>query len=405
MEVRIPSASRPGREGEEAPLQPAAAAEDRRAVEGKTFCEFFAGIGLVREGLLASGWSCVYANDIDPRKRALYEARFGRSDHFHEGDVWRTAEAAGRIPGRPFLATASFPCVDLSLAGHYRGLQGDHSSTFFGFARVLAALAGRRPRAVLLENVTGLLTSRKGEDFAAVARTLAELGYWLDAFVVDAKHFVPQSRPRVFLVGVAEGPRAPGAARRPSPDGLRPARLLALMERVSLPTGWLFLDLPALPVRRTQLAELIDLDDGQEWWDAGEVERHRRMMSDRHRRQVERLLAEGGTHVGTIYRRVRHGSQRAEVRLDGVAGCLRTPRGGSARQIVIVLERGRVRMRWMAPREYARLQGAGDFPLVGDRIRLLYGFGDAVCVPAVRWIDQHVLSPLFDAAAPFSREP
>ena len=47
--------------------------------EGNTFCEFFAGIGLVREGLEPSGWSCVYANDIDPRKQAAYEARFGRS--------------------------------------------------------------------------------------------------------------------------------------------------------------------------------------------------------------------------------------------------------------------------------------------------------------------------------------
>jgi DNA (cytosine-5)-methyltransferase 1 len=381
-------------------LQRHAVNADGRAVEGKTFCEFFAGIGLVREALRASGWSCVYANDIDPRKRSLYEARFGRSDHFHEEDVWRTEEVAGRIPGRPSLATASFPCVDLSLAGHYRGLQGEHSSAFFGFSRALEALAGRRPPLVLLENVTGFLTSRKGEDFAAAARTLAGLGYGLDAFVVDARHFVPQSRPRVFLVGVAERRRAPAAARGALPDGLRPARLLRLMRQVKLPTGWLFLGLPAPPVRRTQLAELIDLDDGQEWWDAGEVERHRRMMSDRHRRQVEQLLAGPGPHVGTIYRRVRHGRQRAEVRLDGLAGCLRTPRGGSARQIVLVLEGGRVRMRWMSPRECARLQGAGDFPLVGGRTGLLHGFGDAVCVPVVRWIDQHVLSPLFDAVRP-----
>src|SRR4051794_32577297 len=88
----------------------------------KTFCEFFAGIGLVREGLAVSGWQCVYANEIDPKKQQTYEARFGKSDHFHLGDVWSTEKVVERIPGRPALMTASFPCIDLSLAGHYRGL-------------------------------------------------------------------------------------------------------------------------------------------------------------------------------------------------------------------------------------------------------------------------------------------
>ncbi len=106
---------------------------------GKTFCEFFAGIGLVREGLGPSGWQCVYANDIDPKKQEAYEARFGKSDHFHLGDVWKTDEVVDRILGQPVLMTASFPCIDLSLAGHYRGLQGEHSSTFFGFANVVEA--------------------------------------------------------------------------------------------------------------------------------------------------------------------------------------------------------------------------------------------------------------------------
>jgi DNA (cytosine-5)-methyltransferase 1 len=384
--------------------------------EGKTFCEFFAGIGLVREGLLASGWDCVYANDIDPKKRAMYEARFGAGGHFHEGDVWNTDEVVARIPGRPFLATASFPCVDLSLAGHYRGMQGEHSSTFFGFRKVLQALGDRRPAVVMLENVTGFLTSRNGEDFAAVARTLAELGYWLDAFVVDAEHFVPQSRPRVFIVAAAEGIMPAGVLRRPRGDGLpaawrtrlhahprlRPAKLVGLLETVELPTGWLLFDLPPFPARTTRLADVIDVDERQEWWEAGEVGRHYAMMSERHRSEVDACLRQGGVRVGTAYRRVRQGRQRAEVRFDGVAGCLRTPRGGSARQIVLVVAEGRLRMRWMSPREYARLQGAGDFPLAGGRMQLLFGFGDAVCVPAVRWIDRHVLSPLFAAGGPLA---
>jgi DNA (cytosine-5)-methyltransferase 1 len=165
-----------------------------------TFCEFFAGIGLVRAGLEACGWSCTYANDIDPKKAAAYRARFPTPDHFHLADVRDTGAITERIARRPALATASFPCVDLSLAGHYRGLAASSSSTFFAFVDVLTALGPERPPLVLLENVPGLLTSRGGADFAEVARRLAELGYWLDAFLLDAAHFTPQSRPRVFVV-------------------------------------------------------------------------------------------------------------------------------------------------------------------------------------------------------------
>ena len=144
-------------------------------IADKTFCEFFAGIGLVREGLASSGWSCAFANDLDPKKQQLYEGRFGAEGHFHLGDVWDTDTVLGRITGRPFLATASFPCVDLSLAGHGRGFEGSHSSTFFGFVRVLESLAERRPKLVLLENVSGFVTSAGGRDFETAARLRNEI--------------------------------------------------------------------------------------------------------------------------------------------------------------------------------------------------------------------------------------
>lgn len=387
----------------------------RRAFREKEFCEFFAGIGLVREGLSESGWFCTYANDVDPKKRSMYEARFGACDHFHLGDVWNTDEVLARIPNHPFLATASFPCVDLSLAGHYKGIDGNHSSSFFGFAKVLDDLGSRRPPLIMLENVTGFITSRDGQDFSRAVKQLASLGYWIDAFVLDAKDFVPQSRRRIFIIGLADGITLPPHAvrqtkgkwmtdrwqtRLAASGRIRPPRLVSLMDEVELTTGWVMLDLPRPPARTTLLADIVDLDDSQEWWNEAETKRHYLMMSDRHKQQVDCLLACGGLHVGSIFRRVRHGSCRAEVRFDGLAGCLRTPRGGSAKQIVIVLEHGRLRMRWMSPGEYARLQGVGDFPLTGDRIQLLFGFGDAVCVPVIRWIDRHILTPIFESAAP-----
>lgn len=375
---------------------------------GGAFCEFFAGIGLVREALGASGWSCAYANDLDPKKRELYVGRFGDEGHFHLGDVWGTAEVVSRIPGSPALATASFPCVDLSLAGRGRGFEGSHSSSFFGFVRALEALGGRRPPLVLLENVAGFLTSAGGRDFEAAARALAGLGYRLDAFTLDAAMFVPQSRPRVFVVGVDDRVDPPGALPRSSAGWLadawtermdsadrriRPRRLVELMRSIDLPTGWLAFDVPAPTAVPPGVDTTIDRDDGQDWWDEAAVAKHRTMMHDRHRERIDAMVAAGETFVGTIYRRKRDGTTRAEVRFDGVAGCLRTPRGGSARQIVIVAEGGRLRMRWMSPREYARLQGAPDFPLTGRAVQDLFGFGDAVCVPVVQWIDRHVLSP------------
>ena len=375
----------------------------------KTFCEFFAGIGLVRDALIQSGWQCVYANDIDPKKQAMYDQRFGRDAHFHLGDVWDTDEVVSRIEGRPLLATASFPCIDMSLAGHCRGFCGEHSSTLFGFTQAMETLADRRPRIVMLENVTGFLTSKDGKDFETAVRALADLGYWIDAFVLDAKYFLPQSRPRVFIVGIDDSIEAPFASRESgmdwlgcrwqrtlekSPASLRPARLKNLMQSIELPTGWVAFNLPKPPAEHSDIAKFIDLDSAQDWWDLAAVTKHHDMMSDRHREQVDCLLADGSTAVGTIFRRKRDGKTRAEVRFDGMAGCLRTPKGGSARQIVIAIEKGILRMRWMSAREYSRLQGAGDFPLVENNIQNLFGFGDAVCVPVIQWIDTHLLTPL-----------
>lgn len=378
----------------------------------KSFLEFFAGIGLVRDALQRQNWRCVYANDIDPKKREMYAAHFGESEHFQLGDIWDTQSVVGRIRGRVALATASFPCTDMSLAGNMRGFRGDESSAFFGFVEVLRALGDRLPCMVLLENVTGFLNSRGGEDFRAATCALGELGYWLDAFIIDAKWFVPQSRPRLFVIGFHESISSPLLIRKDPEPGLfeddwrgavdraaklRPHRLLNAIESAELKTGWVAIDTGSPKQRTYKLEDVIETGDDEEWWNAEQVHRHYQMMSDRHRRQVDALLRSEQELVATVFRRVRQGEQRAEVRSDGVAGCLRTPRGGSAKQIVIAIRGGELRMRWMSPREYARLQGAGDYTLPSNVIQALYGFGDAVCVPVVRWIDERMLTPVFDS--------
>jgi len=383
-------------------------------VPTKRFAEFFAGIGLIHEALKESGWQCVYANDIDPKKEAMYKGHFGVSSYFHREDVWETEKIVNEIPGAPFLATASFPCTDLSLAGHWRGFDGEHSSTYFGFIRALHALGPNKPKLVMLENVTGFLTSKDGADFVRAVTTLAEEGYWIDCIVLDAKAFVPQSRPRVFVVGFHESLHSERIIRQSNhgalfgddwqsaiDDGgsLRPNSLLRLIAKTQLSTGWATLALRPPRQVKYMLEAVIDTDDAQEWWEQAATDKHYAMLSDLHRIEVERRRKAGGLHVGTVYRRCRHNEMRAEVRFDNVAGCLRTPKGGSARQIVMVIDDGRIRFRWMSPREYARLQGAPDFKLAENTIQSLFGFGDGVCVPVIRWMDQNILTPMFEDAA------
>ena len=135
------------------------------------FYEFFAGGGMARKGL-GPEWTCLFANDFDPGKAAAYRANWGAED-FRLGDVW--ALEAADLPDLADLAWASSPCQDFSLAGARAGLAGGRSSAFWGFWRLIEALddAGRAPRALVLENVGGLLTSHGGADFAAVCEALA----------------------------------------------------------------------------------------------------------------------------------------------------------------------------------------------------------------------------------------
>jgi DNA (cytosine-5)-methyltransferase 1 len=341
----------------------------------------------------------------------MYEGLFGTADYYQVEDIWNTRKIISEIPAeRAALATASFPCVDLSLAGNLRGFDGEQSGTFYGFLKVLRALKSlnRLPKALLIENVLGFLSSHQGKFFRIALRSLSKLGYHLDAFVVDAKHFVPQSRPRLFIVGFLRE-LLPSARILSTTDSfrlsakefdpVRPATLLDALKK-SLPNdGWVPLRMPMLPGEKRNLHQFIDTDPAQNWWGEELVEKHLAEMHAGHLDRIERLRTSESVTVGTIYRRVREGRSRSEIRTDGVAGCLRTPRGGSSKQIVFVAGGGTVRMRWMSPLEYARLQGCPNFPIQVDRNEALFGFGDAVCVPVIGWIARNVLSQLFPNTA------
>jgi DNA (cytosine-5)-methyltransferase 1 len=357
-----------------------------------SFYEFFAGGGMARLGL-GEAWTCAFANDFDPVKAATYRDNFPDADtHFHEGDVWKIAPAD--LPGQVDLAWASSPCQDFSLAGARAGLQGGRSSAFFGFWKLIEALAaeGRAPDTVVVENVVGLLTSHAGADFTALCRALADQGYRFGALEIDAARFTPQSRPRVFVVATR---RPIDGLTGPSPFQTRAVREAQARLPDDLQAAWTWWGLDAPPARNTDLSALLEPDDQVAWRPEAATTALLDLMAPTHRAAVEARVRSGERAVGAVFRRMRDGQQRAEVRFDGLAGCLRTPRGGSSRQTLLVIDRGQVRSRLLSPREGARLMGLADsYRLPGSATAGLHVIGDGVAAPVVRWLSERLLSPL-----------
>jgi DNA (cytosine-5)-methyltransferase 1 len=158
------------------------------------------------------------------------------------------------------------------------------------------------------------------------------------------------------------------------------------------------LEVPPLPDKsKLSLNDIVEdlADNDERWWSEEEVERHLKMMTEINTQHLRELKHCAIYSYCTMYRRVRHGQQRAELRKDNIAGCLRTVRGGSSRQMIVRAGKNTIRMRLMTAREYARLQGAPeDYPLPQNLNQALTGFGDAVCVPVITWIGENILNPL-----------
>jgi len=372
-----------------------------------SFYEFFAGGGMARAGL-GAGWTCLFANDFDARKGLAYQANWGTGGELTVGDVRALDPAV--LPGEPDLVWGSFPCQDLSLAGAGAGLKGERSGTFHAFWDVIRGLVdqGRAPPLVAVENVCGTLTSRGGEDFATICRTFAEAGYRFGPLVVNAELFVPQSRPRLFVVGARDGVGiAPGLL---SPGPLEPFHSRAVRRAAaalpeSLRKRLLWWNLPTPPRRATTFADLVeDSPEGVAWHNQAETKRLLDQMAPVHAAKVEAARRAGRRMVGGVYRRTRvEGGakvQRAEVRFDDVAGCLRTPAGGSSRQILLVVDGPRVRSRLISARETARLMGLPDTFILprnyGDAYHLT---GDGVAAPVVRHLARHLFEPIVAGAA------
>jgi len=368
-----------------------------------TFLEFFAGGGLARMGL-GSEWLCLFANDISEKKARVYRANYAPADELLVLDIAKVT--TGNIPSTASLAWASFPCQDLSLAGNGRGLQADRSGTFWSFWNLMTALdqEGRGASVVVLENVVGLLTSNNGKDFEQLLLTLVATGYRPGAMLIDAVHFVPQSRPRLFIVAVKNDVSPSFAMSKTMASGSlwHPKAIHQAFSKLSseIQNAWIWWSLPTPSIARATLRDIVEeKPEGVEWHSLEETDYILSLMSSTNLAKVKAAQQCGKRQVGTIYRRMRVEEgikiQRAEVRFDNISGCLRTPVGGSSRQILMVVEGQTIRSRLLSVREAARLMGLPDtYWLPTSYNEGYHVMGDAVVVAAVAWLEKHLLRKL-----------
>lgn len=351
---------------------------------------------------LGPEWSCIFANDFCEKKAAAYKANWG-DKHLKVGDV-HDLVVADLPSGQADLAWASFPCQDLSLAGNGAGLRGERSGAFWGFWKLIKTLAKekRKPPVVALENVYGTLTSHGGRDFEAIAKALVTEGYAFGAIVVDGVHFVPQSRPRLFIVAFDTKLHAPNGllSDRANP-AWHPDAIIRAHNRLpkKIKEAWRWLTMPMPSERLLTLDDLIESNpSGVKWHTKAETDRLLSLMTPINRQKVTTAQETGRFHVGTVYKRTRDGVQRAEIRFDGVSGCLRTPRGGSSRQTIMIVDGPSIRSRLLSPREAARLMGLSDNYKLPTRYNDAYMLaGDGLVVPAVAHVARHIIEPILEA--------
>lgn len=164
--------------------------------------------------------------------------------------------------------------------------------------------------------------------------------------------------------------------------------------------------MPTPPLRTLTFAQLIEENPTSvSWHTEAETLRLLALMSPTNLDKVNAAKRAGRRMVGGVYRRTRLDEtgakvQRAEIRFEDVAGCLRTPAGGSSRQVIMVVDGGSVRSHLISTRETARLMGLDYGHRLPRRYKEAYHLtGDGVIVPVVLHLARHVFEPLLDQAA------
>lgn len=350
------------------------------------FLDFFAGSGLVAEGL-KPGFHAVWANDVCPKKAKVFCSN--HPDHiFLLGPIEQVR--GDRLPSA-VLSWGSFPCQDLSLAGNMGGLSSERSGLVWEWLRVMDEMP-EKPPLIVAENVIGLVSSDGGAHFRNLFQALDERGYNAGAVILDASDWIPQSRKRVFLI--AADRRIPiSDFLVDAPSWCHPSTLVRAVGALDNHMWW------RLPRPEPLLKTIDDIFDASVPPD--EPEKRDRLLSlipEEHRKRMEAARNDGKS-VFPGYKRIRKGKQVLELRFDGLAGCLRTPGGGSSRQHIVSLRNNRWETRLLSVKETALLMGApAEYKIPGTYNDGYKAMGDAVAVPVSSYLSKHLLTPLAEQA-------
>jgi DNA (cytosine-5)-methyltransferase 1 len=344
--------------------------------------DFFAGSGLVTEGIKPY-FQTIWANDISPQKADVYLANQD-SKSFHLGPVqhfW------GHDLPNATVSWASFPCQDLSIAGKQEGINGSRSGLVWTWLRIMDQMACRPP-IVVAENVSGLTTNDNGNSYRSLHEALTSCQYNVGPLQLDALKWVPQSRKRIFIVGVRDDVDISGLVDS-QPNWLHPVSLQNATRGLNRVIWW---KLPIPPSRSVTLTDLVQFDVPLD-----PIEKSKKiisLISPSHMKKLQFAL-KNGVRVFPGYRRIRKGKQVLEIRTDNISGCLRTANGGSSREFLVIAANSELKTRLLTVREAARLMGLPDsYKIPGNYNSGYNAMGDAVALPVTRFLTKHLLTPL-----------
>ena len=345
-----------------------------------TFLDFFSGSGLVTEGL-KSILQPMWANDISDKKCTVYRANHGNK-YLVEGSI---ELIHGKEIPTADLAWASFPCQDLSLAGNQSGIDGSRSGLVWEWLKRLNEME-IRPKVLAIENVPGLVSISDGQHYLRLHQSLNDMGFRCGAVLLDAVDWVPQSRSRVFVIAV-EKTLNTNALEIDGPTWCHGPAIEKIARKCD---GWIWWNLPKPPPRKTTLSHLIE--DNAPFDKPATISKNISIISQNHKDKIRDFQND---FVFPGYKRTRNGTQVLELRFDGIAGCLRTPKGGSSRQTLLLKRNGKLLTRLITIRECARLMGAPDSYIIpGSYNDGYYAMGDAVVVPVISHLGKHLLREL-----------
>ncbi len=311
-----------------------------------TFIDLFAGIGGFRVALQNLNGKCVFTSEWNKYAKQTYEVNFGEGPF---GDITTIDET--QIPGHDIL-TAGFPCQPFSLAGvskknslgrEHGFLDQTQGTLFFDVARIIKE---KRPRAFLLENVKNLVSHDRRKTFPIILQTLRELDYHVHYRVLDGRHYVPQHRERIVIVGFDN----------------------------QLFDGKADFRFPALPPVSSCVADILDDDETftRNFTLSDELWRYLRDYAEKHRLKGNGFgLAAPGCITRTL---------SARYHKDGSE--------------ILIPQHG-ANPRRLTPRECARLQGyPDDFRIVVSNTQAYRQFGNSVVVPLMQAVGEEILRTL-----------